>query len=262
MSKITIITVCYNAEEEIEKTMGSVCDQNYEKIEYLVIDGKSTDRTLEIAQQIKEKNSNKTNLEIQIYSEQDSGIYDAMNKGIEIASGEWILFMNAGDSFYSNDVISKLFLGKDYTGVDAVYGDTVRVRGEKETFVKARDLSDIKSGFPLPFCHQAVFVRSTVLKEEKFDLRYKQASDYNFFCKFYLNGKVAVYEPVTVCYYLMGGLSETNTILHLKEKIAIREELELEKYSSLRKLYLVKRLEIRQVLKRILPKCVVLKLVK
>lgn len=262
MFKITVVTVCYNAEKEIEKTMNSVCDQNYEKIEYLVIDGKSSDRTLKIAQQIKEKNLNKTNIEIKIYSEQDSGIYDAMNKGIDIATGDWILFMNAGDSFYSDDVISKMFFEKDYIGVDAVYGDTMRVRGEKETFVKASVFSAIKSDLPLPFCHQAVFVRSSVLKNDKFDLRYKQASDYNFFCKFYLNGKTAVYEPVTVCYYLMGGLSETNTVFHLKEKIAIREELGLEKYSVLKKLYLVKRLEIRQLLKRILPKQLVLKLVK
>ena len=99
--KITIVTVCFNAEEILEQTMLSVLNQTYSDIEYLLIDGGSKDGTLDIIKKYSDR--------VRWISEPDKGIYDAMNKAIKMASGEWINFMNAGDFFASTDVLEKVF---------------------------------------------------------------------------------------------------------------------------------------------------------
>lgn len=260
MDKVTVVTVCYNAEKEIAETLKSVFEQNYQDIEYLIIDGYSSDKTLTIVSQYKKDYSLKENVSVRVVSEKDNGIYDAMNKGARLASGEWILFMNAGDTFHTCDVVSKIFNGRDYSGIDAVYGDTVRVRGDHHKFVEGKPLEDIRTGFPLPFCHQSIFVRTRHLKELEFDARYKQAGDYHFFARMYLKNVRFEHVPVIVSDYKMGGISETNTVFHLKEKIQIREELDLERYSFVRKNYLITRLFFRQLLKRFLPSPIVEKI--
>lgn len=256
MDRITIVTVCYNAENIIAKTMRSVLEQAYSSIEYLVIDGKSKDRTLREIENCKIKYLHNT-IDLKIISEEDNGIYDAMNKGIDRATGKWLLFMNAGDSFYDMDVISRVFENHTYKGIDAVFGDTVRIYGNKHILVKGHELETIKDGFPLPFCHQSIFVRTEILKKMKFDLQYKQAADYKFFCLFYLDNKIATYCPIVISNYLMGGISERNTVRHLEEKISIREELGLEKFNFIKKKYLVYRLSIRQIIKKFFPKLLI-----
>lgn len=104
--KITVVTVCYNASGVIEQTMRSVLSQTYSNMEYVIVDGASKDNTLDII--------NKVSVEypqanIVIKSEPDSGIYDAMNKGIGLATGDWINFMNAGDQFVSADTLANVF---------------------------------------------------------------------------------------------------------------------------------------------------------
>ena len=96
--KITVITVCHNAAKTLEKTIKSVLNQTYPNIEYIIIDGGSTDDTVDIIKRYADR------LAYWI-SEPDKGIYDAMNKGIEVATGEWINFMNAGDTFYEENTI-------------------------------------------------------------------------------------------------------------------------------------------------------------
>ena len=108
MNKITIVTVCYNAEETIKNTIESVLSQNYCNYEYIVIDGKSTDNTLTILNDYR-KGFQEKGIDYYIYSEKDNGIYDAMNKGIEHSLGDWIILMNADDSFYSSDVLTQVF---------------------------------------------------------------------------------------------------------------------------------------------------------
>ena len=118
--KITIITVCYNSEKTIKTTLGSVANQTFEKIEHLIIDGKSTDKTISI---VKEYSHVK-----KIISEPDKGIYDAMNKGIKIASGDIIGFLNSDDLYINNEVISKVVseFKKDPL-LDACYADLIYV---------------------------------------------------------------------------------------------------------------------------------------
>lgn len=255
MDKVTVITVCYNAEAEIEATMRSVCEQDYPLIEYLIIDGASEDKTLEISERVKREYSDRVGLELIIHSERDKGIYDAMNKGVDFATGKWILFMNAGDQFPKATIVSDVFSHyAEFRMLDGVYGDTIRIRNEKETFVEGRPLAEIKDGFPLPFCHQSIFVRIELLRKHHFDLRYKQAGDYNFFVQAYLDGKEFYHVPVVVSRYLMGGVSETNNIKHWEEKIQIREESGLEKFSPIKKRMILGNYTLRHKIKRLLPK--------
>ena len=153
-SKITIITVCYNAQTYIERTILSVINQSYSNIEYLVIDGNSIDCTLQIVRKYEDKIT-------KIISEPDKGIYDAMNKGLQMATGDWVNFMNAGDSFYSKDILAKVFC-QDYPDKSVIWGDTMLIRnGIKQGIFKTTPFYNYK----LPFrtgkgiCHQSMFFR-------------------------------------------------------------------------------------------------------
>ena len=134
-NKITIITVTYNCKTNIEATISSIISQDYSNIEFLIIDGRSCDGTLEIL----EKYKNRIDF---LVSEPDNGIFDAMNKGIERATGDFILFMNSGDTVVNNHVLSLINFDKEY-GV--IYGNMViNVRNKKleckpEPFFKSKD---------------------------------------------------------------------------------------------------------------------------
>ena len=117
--KISIITVCYNAEDTISDTIQSVLSQDYEDVEYIIVDGKSTDRTLEIIQTIKNR--------IHLISEKDRGIYDAMNKGINLASGNVIGILNADDVYKNNQVLTNV-MNAFRDNVSVVYGDIEYVK--------------------------------------------------------------------------------------------------------------------------------------
>lgn len=121
-SIITVITVCYNAELEIERTINSVLNQTYENIEYIIVDGGSTDLTINIIDKYRSRISN-------IISEPDKGIYDAMNKGIRNANGDWVIMMNAGDMFSSDDVIKSIFSQVIPPNIEFIYSDMYQKKG-------------------------------------------------------------------------------------------------------------------------------------
>lgn len=121
-SIITVITVCYNAESEIERTINSVLNQTYNNIEYIIVDGKSTDLTNSIINKYRARVS-------KIISEPDKGIYDAMNKGIRIANGDWVIMMNAGDIFASDDVIESIFSRNIPSNIEFIYSDMYQKKG-------------------------------------------------------------------------------------------------------------------------------------
>lgn len=175
--KISIITVCLNAADSIEKTICSVLDQTYSDIEYIIVDGKSVDGTLEIAKKYASR--------AKIISEQDRGIYDAMNKGIDLAKGEYIYFLNSGDVFSSTEIISEIvgeLLAHDpdllCANVNYVYENG---RKELRNYKKEKRLSRFWMAAGITVCHQGVFARTGIMKQKHFDSSYLLWGDQEFF---------------------------------------------------------------------------------
>ena len=178
---VTVITICYNSIQFIEETIKSVISQDYKDVEYIIIDGGSTDGTKEIIKQY-------ANRITYWCSCKDGGIYDAMNKGIDHTTGEWVCFMNSGDTFYQTDVISNIMRLKIPTEVQVLYGDVEMVYTDYAKIQKAYRIETIN--YRMPFCHQASFVKSRILKQHKFNLQYKIGADYNlFYSLYYFAGK-------------------------------------------------------------------------
>lgn len=190
---ISVITVCFNAENLIENTIKSIISQTYANIEYIVIDGGSYDGTLEVIKKYREKIS-------YFVSEQDKGIYDAMNKGTLVSTGDWVLFMNAGDTFFSDNTISEV-VKECNDGADIIYGD-VKVVEKIGSYILQAGTPDELSKGEISFCHQSSFIRSSLMKSHLYDLQFRVCADFNLFfhlwkegCSFYhVNIPVAVYD--------------------------------------------------------------------
>lgn len=189
MPLISIITVCYNSISSIEKTILSVIKQNYNNIEYVVVDGGSSDGTLDIIQKYKDNIT-------YFISEPDNGIYDAMNKGIKVSSGDYVIFMNSGDQFNNSNVLSSVSGILNCLTYDIVYGDVVYHYTFGERVVPAKAVSYIKRG--MPCSHQSVFVKSSIYKKRSFNLVYKLAADYEFLHWSYCSGKSFYKMPISV----------------------------------------------------------------
>ena len=188
---ITIVTVSYNAVNCIEKTILSVLEQKYTNIEYIIIDGGSTDGTIDILKKYEHKITT-------WISEPDKGIYDAMNKGIKLATGQWINFMNCGDSFVDEHVLSKLseYFVKEN---EIIYGNMYKKIGKDLYDVKAYNLDILNNH--MPFCHQSTFVQTILTKNNPFDTKYKFVADYNMFYNLYKKGHNFLYIDLPISIY-------------------------------------------------------------
>lgn len=223
-TKISIVTVCMNAEKTIRYTLESVLNQTYIEFEYIVIDGGSIDNTCGIIEEYLEKFENKRIL-VKFISARDKGIFDAMNKAVQLADGEWVIFINADDTFNSNNVLENVFnTNESYFGIDVIYGNTVRITGEKSILSKGKPIELMLRN--MPFCHQSSFTRIGLIKEMPFDLSYI-VSDYNFFLRSYLCGKKFKYIDITIANYSMEGFSNQNKYLTYLETINIKHDLGL-----------------------------------
>ncbi len=216
--KITIITVCYNAENVIEKTLRSVLLQSFLDYEYLIIDGKSKDNTLQL---IKEITSEYPDRDIKIISEYDDGIYDAMNKGINQAEGEWLNFMNAGDVFLNDNVLSEIstYLVKDH---DVVYGDyLIEKRGRQMIVTADQNALSNPSKLKMGFNHQASFVKKELALKYPFDLKYQLAADFNMMVSLYKEGANFYYVELPVVKYDLLGVSNKKIWRHRYECLSV-----------------------------------------
>ena len=197
--KVSVITVCYNAIRGIEKTIQSVISQSHDDIEYIVIDGGSTDGTIDVIQKYRDKIA-------YFVSEPDGGIYDAMNKGIKAATGEWINFLNAGDVFASKDAIM-ISMSIDTDGIDVIYGDSIEFTKELSHIVPASD--DVKRMSLEPiYRHGSSFVRASVQKKNEFDVSRKDLGyslDWEMIHRLYHEGyRFKKVDTVIECYELEG----------------------------------------------------------
>ena len=224
--KISVITVCKNPGEGIKKTVESVISQTYADIEYIIVDGASTDGTVEYLESINSPdpsiNSGPPSLSkregqgvsLKFLSESDSGIYNAMNKGINLATGEYLLFLNAGDYFFQNDVISEVteMIEKDGRKNEIYFGNIItedQKTGKKyEVPERLKKVSALRLFFwSIP--HPAAFIKKDLLKKVGgYDESFKISGDYDFFVKvFYLERSSFKHIPLTISVFQTGGIS-------------------------------------------------------
>jgi len=184
----TIATVTYNAEATLERTLKSVASQDYARIEHLIIDGCSTDHTLSLVQRYVEKNQARHN--IRLICEPDNGLYDAMNKALLSATGDYIVFLNAGDCLHSTDTIAAIagqtgWIKGGHRHPAILYGDTHLV-DDKGNFLRRRRLTPPEKLTPETFrdgmrvCHQSFYVRTDLARQEPYDLRYRYSADFDW----------------------------------------------------------------------------------
>jgi glycosyltransferase involved in cell wall biosynthesis len=197
MPLITVVTVVRNGEKTLEQTILSVINQTYRNVEYIVVDGTSTDGTLDIIRKYEDR------IDYWV-SEPDGGIYDAMNKGIDLTTGDWINFMNSGDSFYNKNVceIFSSFIKDD---VDIYYGDTCL---DCEKIINGP-----KTIYPFFFrmermiIHQAIFAKRGLFNIKQFNTKYRIVADRDWLMFFHQNSYKIKHIPLTVCTYNFHGVS-------------------------------------------------------
>ena len=207
----SIIVVSLNTKKDFLRSIKSIQDQNFKNYEIIVIDGNSADGTK------KEIIKRKKNIP-KFIIEKDKGIYHAMNKGIKLSEGEWIIFMNSGDVFFGNNTFDK-FLSEDIKNYDIVYGDAQIINKGLKYIVKSKIFN--YNTCLMPFCHQSVFVRSNILKKKNFSLKFKISSDFNFFYHCFISGKKFKKINFIVSKVKSGGLSDTNRQQVFNENIMI-----------------------------------------
>ncbi len=213
---ISVITITFNAETTLPVTLKSVADQTFADREHIIIDGASSDRTVELARKYPG---------VRILSEIDNGLYDAMNKGLRLARGEYVIFLNAGDTFHNKDVLTH-YARRAKAGDDIIFGDTVIVdssrriiaprhysapeRLEKDSFAKG-----------MLICHQAFMVRKGIAPE--YDLKYRFSADYDWTIRCIMNADMDKCTNINLIAidYLSDGLTDRNKWKSLKERYRV-----------------------------------------
>lgn len=208
---VTIVTVVFNDEKNLQRTIDSIASQTYKNLEHIVIDGGSTDGTLDII-----RNNPSINYWL---SEKDGGIYDAMNKGVSLASGEWINFMNSGDVFVDSDIVEAVFGGADIQNSDLIYGDVEVDYGEFKKIRKAGPVGELKRG--MQFSHQSLFAKRSILTDIGFDLSYRTAADYNFIVISWINKFRFCQIDLVVSSISSGGVSDVRRLSSHKQRAKI-----------------------------------------
>lgn len=237
MTRFSIITVTYNAEKCLRLTLDSVLAQTYAGIEHIIVDGKSADRTIELANEYRDK-SKKAAPEhaVNIVSEADRGIYDAMNKGLAMATGDYICFLNAGDSLPEARTIEQIaaVAGRrkleDGAMPAVLYGDTDIVDNNGAYLHPRRHrppqrLTWRSFSNGMLVCHQAFYARADIAKQEKYDLRYRYSADVDWCIRVMkkaeqLNKKI-VNLNMTVAHYMEEGQTTLNHRKSLRERFNV-----------------------------------------
>jgi glycosyltransferase involved in cell wall biosynthesis len=218
--KLSVITVTYNAEHTIERTLQSVHTQSHPHIEHIIVDGASTDKTLSLIQKFKIQNS-------KIISESDNGIYDAMNKAAAMATGDYLCFLNAGDTFFTPDTVEKIInyqLSIINYLPDILYGETAIV-DDNGDFLSMRRLKTPETLTWKSFrhgmlvCHQAFIVKRELF--ENYDLSYRFSSDFDWCIRMMKKANRIQNTRLTLINYLNEGITTANRKASLKERYRI-----------------------------------------
>ena len=209
--KVSIIVVSLNTKHLFFKTVISIIAQSYKKKEIIVVDGNSTDGTVDTIKKMKKHFS-------KIIIEKDKGIYDAMNKGSRLASGDWIIYLNSGDVFFNKNVLSHIFQ-QSFKNKDILFGNTFVKNKGVNYFSHGKFFS--KKTICMPFCHQSVLVKTSIIKKNKFSLKYRYASDFDFFLRCFARKKIFYDSKLTIATVLAQGLSDNSRQKVYSENIKI-----------------------------------------
>lgn len=215
----SVITVCYNAGAVIEDTIQSVISQTYHHVEYIIIDGDSTDKTCSIIHRYRERIT-------RVVSEPDRGLYDAMNKGMALATGDYLCFLNAGDSFHEDDTLQQMVhtLREVDELPDVLYGETQLVDREGH-FVRMRRLAAPERltwrsfRWGMMVCHQAFFAKRSLA--EPYDLRYRFSADFDWCIRVMKKALTLHPTRLVLIDYLQEGMTTRNHQASLRERFRI-----------------------------------------
>ena len=198
--------------------MLSVLGQTYPNIEYVIVDGLSTDGTLDIIKKYQDKIS-------KLISEKDKGIYDAMNKGLAAATGDYVLFMNSGDEFYANDTVAKVFAAAD--DADIYYGETEMINEKGESLGQRRHKAPERFTwrsfkYGMSISHQAIYVKRSIA--DPFNRQYELSADIDWILQATKKAKTIVNTHQYVAKYLVGGMSKKRHRQSLRERFDIMKK--------------------------------------
>ncbi len=222
MDLISIVTINYNNSEGLQNTLISIEEQSYNNYELIIIDGNSTDNSIEVI------NCYNSIISKRII-ENDTGIYNAMNKGLSLCKGEWLIFLNSGDVFYNKYVLN------DFIGLlsqlsikgDVFFGSTAV--GNNIKSVKSKlSINDFILG--LPFCHQSVFISKVIYENSKFNESLKIFGDLIYFRNLFLSGNVFVNLNQTISVYDLDGISSNFNFKYFQELFFINKDVYLGKF--------------------------------
>lgn len=242
---ISIITVCFNEQDNIKRTMESILSQNEKCFEYIICDGGSTDDTLCIIEETKKKYKD---INIRVISKKDGGIYYGMNNGIEYANGDYILFINAGDQLHDTNVISSL-VSEINDKSQIIYGNCVFVEKDIEKEIVCDDSKLLQD---MTVCHPAVLVPTSIMKERRFNTSYKIAADYEYLVYLKTSGFQFKHIERYISYFFYGGVCTSDFKKSMEERCRIWNEYEID-YDEINQKKLTKKYYLINYLKGHIP---------
>lgn len=214
-ARLSVITIVYNNVKDIERTVLSVLNQTYTNVEYILIDGGSSDGTVDLLKRYENRFS-------VLLSESDKGIYDAMNKGLALATGDYVLFMNSGDEIYANDTVTKVFATAE--GADIYYGETEMYSEAWVSLGQRRHQAPQKFNwksfkYGMSISHQAIYIKRSITSP--YNLNYRYSADIDWIINVAKKAKHIVNTHQYVAKYLVGGVSKQKHMDSLKERFKI-----------------------------------------
>lgn len=236
--KVSVITITFNAGRFLQKTIESIINQSNKDFEYLIIDGGSKDNTLDIIQQYEnehftsmeeaQKREETTSKKIVWISEPDKGLYDAMNKGMHLAHGDFVWFINAGDKIYDDTTMQTVVdIIDNNSSCDVVYGQSIiideedNIRGERHK-IAPKNLTKKSLLNGLVVCHQSILVRKNIAPD--YDIKYRISADYDWVCKVLAKSRQNCYIDKYISRFMIAGVSAQQ-----------RKKSWLERYDSMKK---------------------------
>ena len=251
---ISVVTVVRNRENVVERCIKSVLGQTFKDYEFLIKDGNSTDKTVEI---VAKYNKQLTYFE----TSPDKSLYDAMNIATTHATGEWVCYIQSDDQLIDNKVLENVAPYLEKTKADVVYGTAImQFDWDVTRTLKAYPIETVWQH--MPFCHQAMFVRADLAKKFPYDLAFKSAADYDLVYKLYYLGFRFDVMPVTVAKLSAGGLSDAKRIAGLREVGVIKKQYDKNPmHHLLHSLYILKS-DVRLRIRNMLPTSIVKRIFK